>query len=471
VPGLYSKEVRLKKRMWTASLIHVEKEISKRKLPGIPQSNHHGSPSRSFRRESNQSTHEAVAALLPLAEKLRTELRLAPKGEERAAYSELLAHTAVQLAYTYALYLSHLRDYTVAEVFGSADAPEGLRVSASELEVLRAGPPNEAKQIVRQLVRKASEQHREWLQMAEQEQRNLEGQWNELKDRERRKRELDARLQLTSGYANYRMAEWESSDPSQGETVLGETLDAQLNEAARRLGEADAQHPNHYLVLQLLGLVYSEPRRAKDLTIAEQYFERAIRANPFDHYGHELLADILLRRVATRGVDLASRETIEKGLAEAQQAILQRETSGAAHLLRAELLVMLLEIERDGTKRRELRTALAQHMDQAARFLPQAFGRPDPDLTWVRAVVATRQLGEEDGKSPGTKLHGFDSKKKDLEKMVDELINDCARLEERWVAQQRVFRIKNLDERARRLRNEIRNATLTNWREIDIRFW
>ena len=253
--------------------------------------------------------------------------------------------------------------------------------------------------------------------------------------------------------------------------MLGETFDVQLNEAARQLSQADAEHPNHYLVLQLLGLVYSEPRRARDLSIAEQYFERAIGANPFDPYGHELLADILLRRVAARGVDLASRGTIEKGLAEAEQAILQRETSGAAHLLRAELLTMLLEIERDGTKRRELRAALSQHIDQAARFLPQAFGRPDPDLTWVRAVAATRQLGEEDGKSPTTKPHGFDSKKKDLEKMVDDLIRDCSTLEERWVAQQRVFHIRNLHERARLLRDQIGNATSTNWRDIEIRFW
>jgi tetratricopeptide (TPR) repeat protein len=416
-----------------------------------------------------QPTHEAIAALLPLAEKLRTELKVAPKGEQRAAYSELLAHTAVQLAYTYALYLSHLRDYTVAEVFGSPDAPEGLRVSASDLALLRAGPPNEAKRIVRQLARKVSERHREWLHVAEEEQRNLEEQWGDLKDGERRKRELDSRLQLISGYASYRMAEWESSDPSQSGTVLGQTFDARLNDAARQLSQADAEHPNHYLVLQLLGLVYSEPRRAKDLSIAEQYFGRAIRANPFDHYGHELLADILLRRVATRGVDMGSRGTIEKSLEEAEQAIHERETSGTAHLLRAESLIMLLEIERDGTKRRELRSVLAQHIDQAARFLPQAFGRPDPDLTWLRVVAATRQLGEEDGKSP--KPPGFEPKKKELEQMVDDLIHDCTILEERWVAQERVFRVKNLDERAKGLRNEIRNATLTNWREIDIRFW
>jgi len=418
-----------------------------------------------------QSTHEAVASLLPLAETLRKELESVSKGEEGAAYNELLAHTAVQLAYTYALYLAHLRDYTVAEVFGSASAPDQLRVSLAEMEILRTGSPNEAKQIVRKLVRKTSERYQAWLHSAEDEQKILEDQWSELKDGPRRRRELDARLQLTSGYANYRMAEWEQSDASQGGAVFGGTLDAQLNEAAHRLSDADAEHPNHYLVLQLLGLVYSEPRRAKELTIAEQYFERAIHANPFDHYGHELLADILFRRVATRGVDLASRDNIERGISEAQKAILERESSGIAHLLRAELLVMLLEIERDGTKRRELRATLAQHMDQAERFLPRAFGRPDPDLTWVRILSATRELGEQDGRTVSTKPHGFEAKKKDLEKMTDELISDCTKLEERWVAQQRVFHVKSLDERARRLREEIRSATATNWREIEIRFW
>ncbi len=273
---------------------------------------------------------------------------------------------------------------------------------------------------------------------------------------------------MVSGYTSYRLAEWESTDSNQHETVTGTPFETRLQQATNELSKADAEHPNHYFVLELLGLVNSEPRRATDLSVAEQYFERAIRANPFDYYGHELLADVLRRRVGNRGVDLASRATIEKAAAEAQQAIDQRETSGTAHLLRAEILLMLIEIERDGTKRSELRTALTQNVDQAARFLPQAFGRPDPDLTWVRIVAATRQLGEVDGGR--ARAPAFDSKKRELEIRLTQLINDCATLEERWVAQQRVSHIKDLDQRARGLREEIRNVSLANWRDLEIRF-
>lgn len=419
-----------------------------------------------------QSTHEAIASLLPLAQTLRTELKTVSAGEDHAACAELLAHTAVQLAYTYALYLLHIRDHTVGEVFSHPDAPDELRITdQNELKVLRFGPSDQAKQIVGRVMHKVSERHQEWLHVAEQQQKELEPQWAVWKeDGDRRKRELDARLQLASGYANYRMAEWESGDANAVQTMPGGTLDAKLEEATRRLSEADAQHPNHYMVLELLGLVYSEPRRAKDLTIAEQYFERAIRANPFDHYGHELLADVLMRRVATRGTDMSSRDTIEEGLKQAQDAIREHETSGVAHLLRSELLLMLLEIERDKTRRGEIRTSLAQHIEQAERFLPRAFGRPDPDLSWVKVIAATRQLGESDPSSAAHRANGFESKKRDLEHALDELVQDCGTLEVRWVAQQRVFRVKNLEERATRLRDEVRGATRDNWREIAIRF-
>jgi hypothetical protein len=216
--------------------------------------------------------------------------------------------------------------------------------------------------------------------------------------------------------------------------------------------------------------VYSEPRRRdNDLSLAEQYFERATRANPLDYYGHELLAGLLLRRVAVRGVDLGSRATIEQGLAEAQKAVDLRESSGTAHLLWAQSLTMLLEIERDRAKRRELRSALVQHIDQADRFLSHAFNRPDPNLTWVRVVNAVRQFGDEPADSKTTQT--FAKSKDDLEKMIDELIGDCNRLEERWVASQRVFQVKRLNERAKNLREQIKNATPATWRDIDIRFW
>jgi hypothetical protein len=277
------------------------------------------------------------------------------------------------------------------------------------------------------------------------------------------------------------MAELERHDAGPGETVFGETFETRLEDASKALRRADAAHPNHYLVLQLLGLVYSEPRRGgMYLSIAEQYFERAIRANPSDYYGHELLAGLVLRRVANIGVDLASRATIEQGLAAAQAAVVRREISGTAHLLRAQFQTMLLEIERNDERRRELRAGLDQYIEQADRFLPRAFGRPDVDLTWVRIVAAARRLGEDAGAPASAanagngleprRLQRFRQSRDALMAMVDELIADCDRLEERWVAFQRVYQIRGLGQRTRRFRAQIEKATLENWRDIQIPF-
>ena len=198
------------------------------------------------------------------------------------------------------------------------------------------------------------------------------------------------------------------------------------------------------------------------LNIAEQYFERATRANPSDYYGHELLSGLLFRRVANIGVDLASREIIERGLAEADKAIQLREISGPSQLLRAQLQTMLLEIERNESRRREIRLLLDQYIDQAERFLPRPFGRSDVDLTWVRVAAATRRLGEEP--------EAFSQSKQRLLTLLKALIDDCGLLENRWVAEQRLFQVRNLHERAKRLQTAVNNASLEDWRDIPILF-
>jgi hypothetical protein len=53
---------------------------------------------------------------------------------------------------------------------------------------------------------------------------------------------------------------------------------------------------------------------------------------------------------------------------------------------------------------------------------------------------------------------------------LNELINDCKLLEDRWVAEQRVFQVKSLHQRAERLRQEVADASLETWREIPIPF-
>jgi uncharacterized membrane protein len=439
-----------------------------------------------------QSAHQAIRAMLQLTDRISVESAAVASDYERARCTELQAQTAVQLAYTYALYLSYVRQYTAAEMFGNADAPDALRIEdAADLVVLRNGPPEAAKNIVRRVMRAVAAEHEKWIATAEEQRAALETQWQgragrvggeavAADDEDRRKAELVSRLHLATGYIRYRMSELERHDAGPDETIFGQPFDALVQQAASSLRRADAAHPNHYLVLQLLGQVYSEPRRNDAfLSVAEQYFERAVLANPSDYYSHELLAGILLRRVANVGVDLASRSTIQRGLAEAQEAVVLRESSGNAHLLRAQAQTLLLEIERSASIRRELRAALDQSIDQADRFLPRPFGRPDVDLTWVRIATATRRLGENAEALQSTqgsqglqsqRQQRFRQSKEELARMVDELIADCNLLEQRWVAHQRVFQVQDLGRRAGRLATAIEQATLENWRDIQIPF-
>ena len=220
-------------------------------------------------------------------------------------------------------------------------------------------------------------------------------------------------------------------------------------------------------MLQLLGLVNSDPRiENTDLSISEQYLERAVQANPSDGYGHELLAAVKLRRVANIGIDLPARSIAEKGLEQARDAVSFRDTSGNAHLLRAQLQAVLLELERNESTRGELLGELKRDINQADRFLPRPFGNPDVDLSWVRILAAMRNVPNS---SQAAGQHGSQSKT-DILAIVDRLIADCNLLEARWVADQRVFQVQSLHQRAARLREEIEHATDENWQAIHIPF-
>jgi len=62
----------------------------------------------------------------------------------------------------------------------------------------------------------------------------------------------------------------------------------------------------------------------------------------------------------------------------------------------------------------------------------------------------------------------FERSKQEIIKSIDSLIKDCETLKERWVAQQRVFMVKKLEQRVKQLKQEIEYATLENWRDITI---
>ncbi|MBM3771370.1 MAG: hypothetical protein FJW27_08805 [Acidimicrobiia bacterium] len=429
-----------------------------------------------------QPTHAAIASLLALFDRLGAPSSLQGSPSEQAAYAELRAQAASQLAYGYALYLSYLRDHSVAEVFGTPEAPTALRVSDSELRALsREGSPDEAKVIVLRVARAAFAEHETWQAHGRTEQAALEQQWQSFeRDGSRRRAELASRLAFAAGYAHYRIAEWEPIQPGQQATpIFGRSFDERLAQAAKDLGEADARHPNHYLVLQLLGLVHSEPRRDQTfMSIAEEYFERAVQAKPSDYYGHELLAGLMFRRALRAGIDLASRPALENGLAEATKAVELREVSGPAHLLRAQFQVLLLEIERETSRRKELRDALAHSLEQAWRFLPYVFKKPDVDLTWLRLVFDVRRLGEdlqpvgavEDRSSGRSATQRFAVRKTSLLADAEDPLAACTELERRWVNNQRLDHVKTLKRQAEHLKTALADATEDDWREIPIAF-
>ena len=230
-----------------------------------------------------QSTHEAIKELLILDKTLANELaKITPENiitcesspdlasekrlsqeertasEDYAAFLELSAQTAAQLAYAYALYLSYISHYTVHEMFANENAPDDLQiVNPADREILLNGPAQAAKQLVRHTMAKIKDQHEHWIGEAGHEQDKLKKHWCVLSDRERRQAELTARINLAEGYAQYLMAELEDQTTDKSNLVLGATYQTRLDKAAEYLRKAEAAHPNHYLVLQLLGRVYA----------------------------------------------------------------------------------------------------------------------------------------------------------------------------------------------------------------------
>jgi hypothetical protein len=273
------------------------------------------------------------------------------------------------------------------------------------------------------------------------------------------------------------MAEIESSRAEKAESIFNITYNDLLSKSAKRLLDVENDYANHYQVLQLLGQVYSEPRRSDGNTsIAEQYFERAIVANPSDYWGHFLFADLIYRRILNTGLDLGSRDTIHRGLEQARAAVQANETSGSAQLLHAKFLNAMLEIERDKSKRQELASMLDQSIEKVARFLPHVFGDEDVDLAWVRLFVAIRRLGEQmdaiapenvDSASISQKhVMQFEKSKKELLNSLERLIKSCERIEKRWIAQQRVSHVSGVKRMAIKLKDEMQKATLGSWRTI-----
>ena len=135
---------------------------------------------------------------------------------------------------------------------------------------------------------------------------------------------------------------------------------------------------------------------------------------------------------------------------------------------------MRLSLERDATKRQEVRSDLKHSLEQAKKFLPQTY-EANPDLMWVNIVAATLQLGENVPSSVGTSASldeagRFAASKQQVIQNIDKLTAYCIDFTKKWVAHQRVYEVQQLSNRAELLKKEIDKATYTDWLEIQIPF-
>jgi hypothetical protein len=445
-----------------------------------------------------QSAHDAIQDLDALDDALARVAAVAGRSAgDRALDEELGGHSAVQRAFVYALYLEFLRYVTLSEAFAAGTtAPEGLRLKPEEAKALAPGSAN-ARPTVLEKVKEIAKRHRDAIGRATRAQAALEEgndqRWQQVGfDWKRRKSELDARLHLAAGMGFYLMAEWERgpADPDDKGVFSGPpggrpdaergTSLALLEQAKAELRRADAGHPNHYLVLQYLGLAYSEPRDPRsDLSVAEQYFDRANAANPSDYAGHELMSSILFRRVTLRGIDWGAKETIAEGLAEAQKAIRLRETSFIAHLRRAQFQAMRLVLERSAEERRKLWAELEQYCGQAERFMPRAFEHAAPELAWVKVASAIQRSHEESegmvsakGASPDAgAAQRLAESAQEVDSALKGVLKQAKWYEDRWVPNQRRFEVQAVAARAMALEKDVsRHPSPAEWLRIPVVF-
>jgi hypothetical protein len=191
-----------------------------------------------------------------------------------------------------------------------------------------------------------------------------------------------------------------------------------------------------------------------------------------------LHARVIVQQIGYAGLGINSYSRLQVALAEAEEAIRLGDPGGRSHLIRAQILTLLLKIERNQDQRRDLRAALTQSFDQAARFLPLAYDRPDVELSWLRIVHATSLLderaqataaGDVDGEAlfPDQRTR-FAGARKDVIADLDSLIKDCTTLSRGWVARQRVFLVNGLARRAADLKEQIENSALENWKSPDV---
>jgi|GEM_PF-1864643 len=142
---------------------------------------------------------------------------------------------------------------------------------------------------------------------------------------ERQKADVSMRMLNARGYGYYREAHFQANDDAE--------YQKHCREAIKKLEEANVARPNHYAVLQNLGMIYADEQydpKGDSLDEAQGLFERTKKFVPRDYYQYEQLARIHWRRVdPLKTLDQAKPE-IDAGRKEALEALKWDPNSGSA---------------------------------------------------------------------------------------------------------------------------------------------
>jgi len=163
------------------------------------------------------------------------------------------------------------------------------------------------------------------------------------------------------------------------------------------LEKADAVRPEHYAIIQNLGIVLLDPRfdpEGHRLKAAERYFAQSIELKENDYFGHEQLAMAKKREIARQGAGSGLLKSINEGLEQAKRAVALRPRTGGAFITLSELSTMtwLLEGIADADKEKQYRHQIEHALDRAREL----YGEMHPrfcwaDLAWNAAQFKTNE--------------------------------------------------------------------------------
>ena len=128
-----------------------------------------------------------------------------------------------------------------------------------------------------------------------------------------------------------------------------------IGEGRTLLQQADAVQPNHYLILQNLGMIYADPRfdpQGNSIATARRMFDRSIKIKPDDYYGRQQLAALAVRQAYLWGPEFVDSNLINEALRFGNAARELRPESNVTPVLLSQLYALRAALFTDQRKKK-----------------------------------------------------------------------------------------------------------------------